>query len=129
VWCDKPLPESAQKGHRRREFCNNACKQQHYLWYKQMKRDADALTEPFWRVAYQQLVERYKWLEDMVQARLKEMQELEERTQYYKRYAEDVQADYVARLRALGMSEDQVQEFDAYWKRLQEPPWLREVEP
>jgi hypothetical protein len=131
VWCGDPLPEPEQKGHRRREFCKRPknCKQQHYLWHKKMKHDADALADPYWRAAYQGLVERYKWLENMVQARLLDMEELEKEVQYYKKRAEDIQIDYVARLRGLGISEEQIKEFDEYWRRQLEEQWKSHIEP
>jgi hypothetical protein len=128
VWCDKPLPEP-MKGHRRREFCNNICKQQHYLWHKKMRHDADALAEPYWQAAYLALVERYKWLEKMVQARLSDMEELDKEIHYYKKYAADLQIDYVARLRGLGISEEQIEEFDEYWKKQLEEQWKSHIEP
>jgi len=124
VWCGKSLPESTNKGHRRREFCNNTCKQRHYLWHQQIRHDADALAEPYWRTAYLALVERYKWLEGMVQARLLDLEkerkytdELEKLVDYYKQCAKDLQTDYVARLQGLGLNEEQIKEFDEYWKR------------
>ena len=123
VWCDTTLPESTYKGHRRREFCDNKCKQQHYLLHKQMKHDADMVAEPYWSAAYQVLVEHYKWLERMVQDRLLDLEEehkhvdkLEEQVQYYQRRTEDIQVDYAARLRGLGISEEHIQEFNTYWE-------------
>src|SRR5438128_1231473 len=91
VWCGDPLPEPEHKGHRRREFCKppKTCKQRHYLWHKQMKRDTDTITDPFWRAAYSTLVEQYKWLERTVQVRLADLEKerkrseaLEESVQY-----------------------------------------------
>ncbi|GCF10874.1 hypothetical protein [Dictyobacter arantiisoli] len=122
VWCDKPLPEPQSKGHRRREFCSNQCKQRHYLWHKQMKHDADMIAEPYWKAAYSVLVERYKWIELRLQERISDLEEeqrrvdrLEEDKQYYIKRYEDLQIDYSARLKALGMSEQDIKEFDAYW--------------
>lgn len=123
VWCDKPLPESTTKGHRRREFCSNSCKQHHYLWHKQMRHDAGMLAEPYWRIAYGMLVKEYKTLELRLQDRISDLTEerkqtdaSEESVQYYKKRYEDLQADYAARLRGLGMTENDVNDFDAYWK-------------
>jgi hypothetical protein len=124
VWCGDPLPEPEYRGHRRREFCKppKTCKQQHYLWHKQMRRDADALADPYWRAAYAVLVEHYKLLEKLLQDRVADLEEaqrqiesLEESRQYHIRRYEDLQIDYVARLRALGMSEQDIEEFNTYW--------------
>ena len=88
-----------------------------------MKHDADTLAEPYWHAAYGVLVEHYKLLEARLQERLSDLEDerkrtdaLKESTQYYIKRYEDHQADYVARLRALGMSEKDIKEFDAYWK-------------
>jgi hypothetical protein len=123
VWCDKPLPEPIHKGHRRREFCDNRCKQQHYLWHRQMKHDAEMLVDPYWRAVYSVLVEQYKLLELRLQERIADLEEerkrtdmLEERLQYLTQRHEDLQADYAARLRALGMSEQDIKDFAMYWQ-------------
>ena len=65
IWCNAPLPEPLSRGYRRREFCKppKTCKQQHYLWHKQMKQDAASLADPYWKAAYTVLVEQYKFLE------------------------------------------------------------------
>jgi hypothetical protein len=126
IWCEKPLPAPKSKGHRRREFCNNRCKQQHYLWHKQMRRDVEAITDPFWRSAYALLVEQYKGLERLMQDRLRDLEKkhkriekLEELVQYYRDRFEALKVDYMARLRSLGMSEQDIQEFNEYWERQQ----------
>jgi len=125
VWCGDPLPEPEYRGHRRREFFKppKTCKQQHYLWHKKMKHDADALADPYWQAAYLLLVAQYKWLEGMVQARLVDLEEerkradrLEERLQYHIKRYEDLQIDYAARLKALGLSEEEIEAFHAYWR-------------
>jgi acetoin utilization deacetylase AcuC-like enzyme len=113
------------KGHRRREFCPRPknCKQQHYLWHKRMKRDADTLTDPFWKGAYSLLVEQYKRLELLLQARMVDLEKermrsdtLEVHAEYYLRRYEDLQIDCVAKLKALGMSEQDIQDFETYWQ-------------
>ncbi len=88
-----------------------------------MKHDAGALAEPYWYTAYRVLVEHYKLLEARLQERLSDLEEerkrtdaLKESVQYYSKRYEALQMDYVARLRAPGMSEKDIQEFDAYWK-------------
>lgn len=130
VWCDAPLPEPEHKGHRRREFCNppKTCKQQHYLWHKKMKEDAAKLSEPYWRTAYIALVEQFKALEQMLQTRNNELAEEREHAdqltkdrQYYKEQIETLRVDYIARLKALNLSEQDIKEFDEYWKRQIEP--------
>lgn len=129
VWCGDPLPEPEHKGHRRREFCKppKTCKQKHHMWHKQMKHDADVLAEPYWRTAYSNLVEQYKLLELRLQERISDLEEqrrqndtLEKSMHYYRRKYEDLQLDYVARLRALGMSEQDIEEFHAYWREQSE---------
>jgi len=125
VWCGDPLPETEQKGHRRREFCKppKTCKQRHYLWHKQMKHDAEALADPYWRAAYGVLIEHYKLLELRLKDRIADLEEeqkrtdlLEERVQYYLRRYEDIQIDFVARLRALGINEQDIKDFETYWQ-------------
>src|SRR6267142_2165393 len=125
IWCGDPLPEPQAKGNRRREFCKppKSCKQQHYLWHKQMKHDANMLMEPFWRHAYALLVEQCKFLEQRLADRIADLDEAQKRMdtqddliRYYKQDYADLQADYVARLKALGMSEQDIKEFEAYWQ-------------
>lgn len=89
-----------------------------------MKQDADKITEPYWREAYKVLVERYKWIELRLQERMtdlegerKRVDELEERLSFYTKRYEDLQSDYHLRLKALGMSEQDIKDFDAYWHR------------
>src|ERR1700730_7901453 len=124
VWCGDPLPEPEHRGHRRREFCKppRTCKQQHYLWHKKMKHAADALADPYWRRALSVLVEHYKFVERLLQDRVADLEEerkradeLEERLQYRDKRYEDLCIDYAARLRALGMSEREIEEFHKYW--------------
>jgi hypothetical protein len=124
VFCHKVLPEPKRKGGRRREFCNNACKQQQYLQDKQMHDDATRLAEPFWKMAYGRLKDHYLWLEGMVQDRLKDLAEerksvdkLEKRVQYYVNKIEELKADYRLRLKAAGLSDQDIEEFEAYWQR------------
>jgi hypothetical protein len=130
VWCDDPLPESPYRGHRRREFCKppKTCKQQHYLWHKKMRNDANALAEPFWRTAYGVLVEQYKSLERLLQKRIIDLGEYEKRTdrlegivQYYENQLKALQIDYTARLKTLGMNEQDIEEFHAYWEKRLKP--------
>jgi hypothetical protein len=126
VWCDAPLPEPKHKGHRRREFCPppKTCKQQHYLWHKKMKQDVVTVQEPYWRIAYVVLVDQYKTLEALLQARLSDLEaerkrndELEGLLRHYILMYEELKVDYIARLKALGMSESDIKDFDTYWKR------------
>jgi hypothetical protein len=88
-----------------------------------MKEDTTKLAEPYWRTAYMLLAEHYKLLEQMLQARVanlteaqKRTEELEEHVKFHKDRYEALQADYVARLKALGMSQKDIEEFDTYWK-------------
>ncbi len=90
-----------------------------------MKHDANALAEPYFRAAYQTLIERYKCLEEMVHTRLLDMEKLEKQVKYYKKCIEDLHTDYVARLRGLNMSENQIKEFDEYWKQQMEKSWKK----
>ena len=122
VWCDGPLPEPQGKGHRRREFCCDSCKQKHYLWHKKMRHDADILEEPYWKIAYGELVRRYKWIEEKLQERINDLEKerkytdsLEREVQQYMKKAEAIQADCAARMRAVGMSEEDISEFNTYW--------------
>src|SRR5436305_10983555 len=97
VWCDAPLPEPPSKGHRRRQFCSDTCKQRHSIWHKQMKHDADSLADPYWRAAYGLLRERYKWVELRLQERLADLEEKQQWREYYQKKLEDMQLDYTAR--------------------------------
>lgn len=115
VWCDKPLPVPQHKGHRRREFCNRSCQQKHYIWHQQIKHDADMLADPYWREAYKMLADRYKWIEQRLQERMIEAEEHERYIDSLEKSYEDIKIDYVARLKALGMNEQDIQEFNAYW--------------
>jgi len=83
VWCDSPLPEPQQKGHRRREFCNNACKLRHHRWYKKMQHDAGMIADPYWKVAYGVLVEQYKLLEQQLQDCMNDLTEMQERVDIF----------------------------------------------
>ena len=123
VWCDAPLPP-AHKGHRRREYCDNKgrCKQQMYLFHKRMKQDAERLADPYWKLAYEQLVYRYRWVEARLQDRLKDMEEMQQQLERLEKFLEraeqklkDCHIDFLARLKALGMSERDIREFEAYW--------------
>lgn len=132
VWCDGPLPEPQEKGHRRREFCSDSCKQKHYLWHRRMKQDADRVAETYWKAAYKALVEQYKALEVIVQERLSDLEEerkradeLEKEVQYYLQQYEAIQIDCVARLRAVGMNDKEIKEFEAYWEEHTKNPLFR----
>ncbi|HEX3643186.1 MAG TPA: hypothetical protein VHV10_18010 [Ktedonobacteraceae bacterium] len=81
------------------------------------------LAEPYWRHAYRVLRGQYEMLEFRLQGYLKDD---EERVSYldarersikhlYKR-CQEMRVDYVARLKALGVSENDIKEFDVYWK-------------
>jgi DNA repair exonuclease SbcCD ATPase subunit len=141
TWCGAPLPEPPHKGHRRQEFCKRpkTCRQQFYLWRKKMQEDAAKLSDPSWRVAYSVLVGQYQALERLMQERLKDaekqQEELEEkqkridllteRMEYYQQqYEQKIEAlriDYYARLKALGISEQDLREFNEYWKKQMGP--------
>ena len=114
---DAPLPESKNKGHRRREYCDNKghCKQQMYLFHKKMKEDTERLADPFWKTAYGQLVERFKWVELHLQERLVDLEEKQRRIEKLEKATEDLRIDYLARLKVLGMNDQDIQEFEAYW--------------
>ena len=88
-----------------------------------MKHDVDAITDPYWRGAYTMLVERFKLLEQMLQDRVRDLEkeraytdQLEQSLQHCRDRFEAIQADYAARLKALGMSDQDIRDFDAYWK-------------
>lgn len=90
-----------------------------------MKHDADMLTEPYWKIAYGLLVKQYKLLERRLQGAFIELNEAQERAnnleeinQYLTERCEDLATDYAARLRALGVSEQDIQEFHEYWARI-----------
>jgi DNA repair ATPase RecN len=88
-----------------------------------MKRDAARLSDNYWRIAYLVLVEQYKQLELRLQDRLADLTENEKRldnlkklTKHYEKQFEDMQIDYTARLKALEMNENDIKEFEEYWK-------------
>ena len=69
------------------------------------------------------LVERFKLLEQMLQDRVRDLEkeraytdQLEQSLQHCRDRFEAIQADYAARLKALGMSDQDIRDFDAYWK-------------
>jgi len=123
VYCESPLPESTYKGHRRREYCNDACKNKNYREYKKTKHDIDKVAEPYWKEAYQLLVVKYKWLEDRLQERIKDASKSQDRiddlewlVNYYAKQHDNILIECEAKLKALGVSEEDIKEFDAYWK-------------
>ena len=122
VWCDAPRPSPPSCGPSTATVlqCYEAA-QRHSIWHKQMKRDADSLADPYWRAAYGLLRERYKWVELRLQERLADLDEKQQWREYYQKKREDMQLDYIARLRALGMSDEDIAEFEAFWKAQQRP--------
>jgi DNA repair exonuclease SbcCD ATPase subunit len=141
VWCGAPLPEPQHKGHRRQEFCKRpkTCRQQFYEFHKKMREETAKLSDQYWRIAYGVLVGHYQALERLMQERLKDaekqQEELEkkqkridsltERMEYYQQqYEQKIEAlriDYYARLKALGISEQDLNEFNEYWKKQMGP--------
>lgn len=137
TWCGDPLPEPQHKGHRKQEFCKRpkTCRQQFYLWRKKMKEDAAKLSDPAWRVAYEVLAGHFRALEDLLQKQGNDLttyqkaleeerkytNELRERIldhrQHYQQQLEAMRIDYHARLKALGVSEEDLKEFNEYWKK------------
>lgn len=126
VWCDAPLPEPKSKGHRRREYCDNKghCKQQMYLFHKRMKEDAEGLADPFWKLAYEQLVYRYTWLEERLQDHLADMEEMQQQIErlekllkWSERRNKDDRLAFRAKLRALGLADRDIREFEEFWLR------------
>lgn len=125
VWCGDPLPEPEHQGHRRREFCKppKRCRQKHHLWHKAIQKNAETLTDPAWHAAYDVLLAQYQFLESRFQQQLDELTRkrmhvdtLEELLRYYQERYEAIQVDYVARLKATGMSKEDISEFEAYWQ-------------
>lgn len=141
VWCGDELPLPQSKGHRRQEFCKRpkTCQQQFYAWHKKMREDTAKLSDQYWRIAYGVLVGQYQALERLLQERIKDaekqQEELEKRQRhidllkerlegeikYYQNQMEALRIDYYARLKALGISEQDLKEFNEYWKRQMEP--------
>jgi hypothetical protein len=87
-----------------------------YLFHKKMKEDAERFADPYWHGAYLLLVERYKWVELRLQERVADAEEMQKRMEDMEKFIEDLRVDYLARLKALGMSEQEIQEFEVYWK-------------
>ncbi len=130
IWCGNLLPEPTTKGHRRREFCKppKTCKQKHYLWHKKIKQDAEKLVAPAWHKAYDLLTEQYKFLELRLQETVEHLAKadehiktLEEILEYYRSRYKNIHIDYTARLKALGMNNQEIEEFNTYWKDQIEP--------
>ncbi len=93
-----------------------------------MKHDADALADPAWRAAYSVLVEQFKLLELRLQERLIDLEEarkrtdkLEKQVQHYQEKIEALLIDYTARLKALNLSDQDIEEFHTYWKKQMKP--------
>lgn len=125
IWCGDPLPAQEQKGHRRREFCKppKRCRQKHHLWHKAIQKKVDAQLDPSWHAAYNVLQAQYQWLESRFQEQAEELTRqraladtFEELLRYSQDRYEALHVDYVARLKALGMSAKDIEEFNAYWR-------------
>lgn len=126
IWCDAPLPSPKSPGHRRREYCDNKghCKQQMYLFHKKMKEDADLIREPYWKMAYEALLNRYLLLEERLQDRLKDMEKMQGQIERLERLLkrsqeqnEDDRLAFRAKLRALGLDDRDIREFEQFWLR------------
>jgi DNA-binding transcriptional regulator GbsR (MarR family) len=129
--CDAPLPPPKSPGHRRREYCDNKgqYKQQMYLFHKKMKEDVDLLKEPYWKMAYEMLLNRYLLLEERLQDCLKDMegmqQQIERLEQLLKRSQErneDERLAFRAKLRALGLDDRDIRGFEEYWLKASNNP-------
>jgi hypothetical protein len=111
--CYAVLPEPVEKAHRRRKFCNDACKQR---YYRQHTGKRDAHTNRFWqkrsqdwqdlyRKASAELEKERRW-NDMLRQALDDLLKLNEA----------MAADYAARLKGLGTSKQTITEFDSMWR-------------
>jgi hypothetical protein len=132
-YCDKALAKSAHKGGRKREFCNDACKNKHYRWYKQVKRDADMIEEPMWQAKYGelytyclQLGEKMKKSVQRLGESQKDIDSLTASRDFWRQRYKDLRVDYAARMKALGISEDAIKEFNEYWSNQGSIPLYRE---
>lgn len=130
AYCGSLLPKSTIKGGRKREFCNDACKNRRYRQYKQEKREADMLEDPIWEKKYRELYvafvqfgtktkEHVQKLEERLKESEKENEELRESRDYRKRLYENLRDDYEVRMKAQGFSKEQIEEFNTYWQEQQ----------
>jgi hypothetical protein len=130
TYCDSPLPKSARKGGRKREFCNDACKNKHYRWHKQVKHDVGMLEEPKWKSEHDKkqlaLLQFASKTRDEIQKRdemlkegEKENEGLRESKDYWHKLYDELRDDYKARMKAQGFSEAQIEEFNEFWYKAQ----------
>jgi len=130
AYCGSPLPKSTRKGGRKKEFCNDACKNRRYRQYKQEKRDADMIEDPIWEKKYNELYAfcvqsgiKFKEIAEKLKERLieseKENEELRDGKKYYRNLYEELRDDYEARMKEQGFSKKQIEEFRTYWEKQQ----------
>jgi hypothetical protein len=95
-----------------------------------MKQDTENLTGPFWHSAFMHIAKQYnEYKEHIKEWKVKHeerdeytahrIEYLEEHVVYLKKQNEDLQADYVVRLKAIGMNDQDIKEFDEHWKHLE----------
>jgi hypothetical protein len=125
-----PLPESTRKGGRKKEFCNDACKNRRYRQYKQEKRDADMIEDPIWEKKYRELYVYCVKLEDKTKEVVQKLKErlreserdndgLRSSRDYYRDLYDSLRDDYEARMREQGFSKEQIEEFRNFWEKAQ----------
>jgi hypothetical protein len=110
------LPEPADAGHRKRKFCNDACKQRYYRRHKRIARIVGAPFEPIFQASWELLNQQYeRALSELAEER-EQGDILRSMLRYYIQRDEEMQVDYQARLKGLGMSDEQIKKYNELWK-------------
>jgi chromosome segregation ATPase len=95
-----------------------------------MKQDTENLTGPFWHSAFMHIAKQQNEFKEHIKewkARHEERDEymaqhiesLEEHIVYLKKKYEDLQINYVERLKSVGMKDQDIKEFNEHWKSLE----------
>jgi predicted nucleic acid-binding Zn-ribbon protein len=92
-----------------------------YLFHKKMKEDAERAADIYWKQAYKKLAFEYQWVEVRLQNAHKEMEQMQAYIQRLEKQVDDLYTDYRARLKATGMNEADIQDFERYWQEHMKP--------
>jgi|SRR5579859_3470351 len=114
--CYEPLPLPTRRGGRRQKFCNQACEQQFYRRHKKAAKEVDAHLQRLFKMSFKVLEEMHDTARAQLDEERAHVDLLESLLTIYRRRDEEMVADYLARLKALGMSEEQIKDFHHYWR-------------
>lgn len=135
-YCQKELPSPGPGGHRRREFCDRACKQAHYRAthpkkaamstqkFEEAKAQIEELELEVMRLTNQLDLER-RYLEDEKPRSFKAWLKKQPSTPFIQKVLadklfepRDTRGHYEYRLRIRNYTEDEIREFVHLWKRM-----------